>query len=88
MASDPRVRPRARDKIDLATVDANNKVGGNQAFRSAGTGNVDQPGQIGTIGNSRGERCLVAETTGSQGYDIAIQLIDFAMPIGSRDLIL
>ena len=54
------------DRFDVATIDANENIGGNQAFTFVGTAPVDQAGEIGIL-VSGGVTYVVAETNGALG---------------------
>ena len=61
------------DRFDVATIDANENIGGNQAFTFVGTAPVDQAGEIGIL-VSGGVTYVVAETNGALGPDLQVQM--------------
>ena len=61
------------DRFDVATIDANENLGGNQAFTFVGTAPVDQAGEIGIL-VSGGVTYVVAETNSALGPDLQVQM--------------
>jgi hypothetical protein len=61
------------DRFDVATIDANENLAGNQAFTFVGTTPVDQAGEIGIL-ISGGVTYVVAETNGMGGPDLQAQM--------------
>jgi Ca2+-binding RTX toxin-like protein len=73
------------DEIDVSTIDANLNVSGNQAFTFVGSTPVDRAGEIGLL-VSGGVTYLVAETSGTAGLEMQVQLSQAV--IGAGDVIL
>ena len=61
------------DRFDVATIDANENLAGNQAFTFVGTTPVDQAGEIGIL-ICGGVTYVVAETNGVGGPDMQVQM--------------
>jgi hypothetical protein len=65
----------AGDTIDLADVDANSLVGGNQAFQLIGPGQfTGVAGQLRALTNNGGNTITAADTDGGGSGNIQIQL--------------